>query len=178
MDPFITVEQLSAYMRQTLSEDDELVALALDAACQVCRDVAEQDFELVDNDVIKMNGTGTNVLLLPQLPVTDVAQILDHNGDVVDTEDYAWTEDGELMKTSCTSTWWEGIQNFEVTYSHGYEAVPTSIQLVACALADRIIDQGIVSQETIGGYVVLYGQSEGGLTKLERAILERHRPGR
>jgi len=178
VDPFITVEQLGGYLRQTLSEDDELIILALDAACQVCRDVAEQDFEFVADEDIKINGTGTNILLLPQLPVTDVAQVLDSNGNVVDTDDYVWTEDGELLKSSCLTTWWEGNQNFTVTYSHGYEEVPSSVQLVACALAARIYDQGIVSQETIGGYVILYGQSEGGLTKLERAILERHRPGR
>lgn len=176
-DPFITEDDLGLYLRKTLT-DDSLAIFAVDAASQVCREIAETGFDLVENEVIKLDGNGGNIMLLPQTPVTAVSQVIDYNGDVMDVADYVWSSDGSLMLVSLDSQWLLGNQNYTVTYSHGYEEIPSTVKLIATALAARIYDQGIVSQETIGGYVVLYGEGEGGLTRLERALLSRYRPGR
>jgi hypothetical protein len=174
--PFISRDDLGDYLRRDLLADDQAL-IAVDAACQICRDIAEQTFDLVSDETIKLSGSGTYAMLLPQLPVVSVDNVI-LDDETLEADQYFWDEEGFLFRASHLDLWSVGVHNLEVTYTHGYEEVPTSVRLVALALAARIYDQGIVQQETIGGYVILYGESEGGLTKLEKRILERHRPGR
>lgn len=175
MVPFISDDDLSAYLGTTVSETDLNTVIALDSACQAVRDYLRRDINLVEDDIVTLDGTGTSVLLLPERPVVDIAEI-QVDDEVIDADEYVWDADtGRVIRLQ--DTWWwtpwgDGVQNIQVTYSHGWalseadvsgliERVPSSIRLVALRLAAATYrgtiaasasGSGSIKTETIGSY--------------------------
>lgn len=172
MDPFITVADLGARLKRDLTADAS-AAECVAAACDICRTVSEQDFSLVEDDVLTLDGTGTDVLLLPQLPVTEVSSV------EVDDEavtDFTVTDSGLLVHTE--SVWTKGRQNVVVTYSHGYatnEDVPSDVRIVALAVAARLMKSDDILWEGNEVAGTRLGVLPTDLSQGELRILHKHR---
>jgi hypothetical protein len=67
-DPFISTQDIVDYLGRGTASDPGFL-IATDAACDMCRTIAEQDFNQATSTYTG-DGTGTDAFLLPQLPVT------------------------------------------------------------------------------------------------------------
>lgn len=185
-DPFISRDDLTDKLGRDVTGDDGAL-IAVDAACDICREFAEQDFNEVFGDTVTLDGTGTDSLLLPQLPVSNAGTVT-VNGTAV--TDYVLRDDGLLIRRGTLgvpSAFWDeqpvprvwptGRQNVTVTYDHGYPAadLPRSVRAVALSIASRLIVQGPAIEETVGDVRVKYALAETDLTYCERAILRKYR---
>lgn len=170
MIPFISDDDLSAYLGQTVSEADLLVVIALDGACQVVRDELRRSLNLEPDDEVTLDGTGIDSLVLPQRPLSEVTAVSVDGVELVVEDDYLVDPDrGVLFRVN--GTWTIGHRNVVVTYSHGYalteddvtpdiERVPSSVRSVALQLAAAIwrsagptaATDAAITSETIGGY--------------------------
>lgn len=175
--PFINRQDLSDHLGEDLTSSDSALA-AIDAACDVCRNHAEQTFNVVTGDEVTLDGTGTDALLLPELPVTSVGEVA-VDGDVV--TDYALNGNGVLLRTA-PGTWPKRRQVVVVTYDHGYatDTLPRDVRMVALQLATRLMRVVVPgSSESLGQYSISYSAqaAEAGvdLTNGEKDILRRYR---
>ena len=189
-DPFISREDLSDYLGRDVTTDDGAL-IAVDSACDIVRTITEQDFSPA-SETIKLDGTGTDTVLLPQVPVT-AAGTVSVNGEEV--TNYVVTDRGYLVRTCGTaddhSTWsqlsgpssyWpQGRQNIEVTYDHGYATsgtvtdIPADVRVVALMIAARLSIQGVNIQRQVGGDLQRYAVASTDLTENEKRILRKYR---
>lgn len=177
--PFISVPELAAFLHREIDPDDELAEMACDSGSEIVRDYCRQQFNFVEDDEVRLDGSGTDAIMLPELPIVDVTEV-SVEGEALDTDQYILGDvnAGILYRLPVTSTWTEGRGNVMVTYSHGYSIsgpgnVPSGVRIVAIYVAARIWDQGIVMNESVGGYSA--GYSDALLTPAEKQILARHR---
>ena len=181
-DPFITTTDVVNYLGRGGTADPGII-IATDAACDICRDVAGQTFN-AGTSTILLDGTGTDALLLPELPVSAAGTVLVAGGTVTD---YVLNGNGILFRKQTGTDvdytdmitplrWPTGRQNIQVTYSHGYASadLPRSVRMVALAVAARLVVQGPALQETVGESSVRYAVASTDLTDGERRILRRH----
>lgn len=190
LDSFITVQDLSDLTGYPLASDNG-AQLAVDAACDICRAVAECSFNY-GTATVTLDGAGTDALILPEHPVNTVGTVL-VNGTAETA--FTWTEDGLLFRGSAgcnagvwfgwptttgygyTSYWPVGRQNVQVTYEYGYPdgEVPRDVQRVARSIARREIIQGSNLRETVGQNSVAYAVAADELTNNELRILHKYR---
>lgn len=192
-DPFISRQDLTDYLGRDLTTDDGAL-IAVDSACEIVRTLTEQDFNSV-TETIKLDGTGTDTILLPQVPVTAAGTVV-VNGGTLDNNEYVANERGHLVRihsgTDGTATWstwaqtssptayWPyGRENVEVTYTHGYSGtVPADVRVVALMIASRLVVQGLKVQEQRGQASNRYAVASTDLTAGEKAILRKYREAR
>jgi hypothetical protein len=191
MSDFITVTELGDYLSRDLSADDG-AALAVTMACDTVRMITEQDFTPLTSETIRLDGTGTDTLLLPQAPVSAAGTVV-VNGGTLDNNEYTLRADGALIRiytgtdgtatwsswaTSPCSYWPQGRQNVSVTYDHGYAAgtlVPDDVRMVAMMIASRLAVQGVDQSRRVGQSQVTYAVSSTDLTAGEKAILRKYK---
>ena len=174
--PFITVADLSDTLGIDVSADDGAV-IAIDAACDMCRAVAEQPFT-AGTTTVTLDGNGTDALLLPYLPVTAAGTVTLASGTITE---YMFTDNGYLLRGTAGAlprpTWPDGRQNVRVTFHHGYTAAnfPRDVKMVALAAAKRIVVQGAAMEESLGDNRVKYAAASTDLTDGEKLILGKYR---
>lgn len=178
-DPFVSPQDLTDLLGRDVTSDNGAL-MALDAACDMIRDLCEQDFNAA-TDTVSLNGTGTDVLVLPQRPVIAAGTVLVNGGTVTDY--IPATPEGFLYRGTALGTgffgcavWPKGRQNVKVTYDHGFTVAPTnnvprSIRMVALSIASRLVVQGVAQSETVGDTTISYGMAASDLTNGERAII-------
>lgn len=185
--PFISTVDLSNHLGRDVTTDDGALA-CVDAACDFCRDVAEQSFNQ-DTSTIYLDGTGTDALLLPELPVNSIGTVVVSDSSTPPTwttagaADYTRNDNGVLLATDTAGTslfgqvWPKGRQNILVTYDHGYADtdLPRSIRMVALSLASRLLVQGPAKSEAMGDVNVTYAAEATALMPTERLILRKYR---
>jgi hypothetical protein len=169
--PFISEDDLGTYLGYELVEDK--ATLCVEGACDLVRNRTGQAFDEVKEETITLDGSGTDAVVLPQLPVTEVIAVTD---DETELEDFRLTQAGILQRTDA-GVWTRGRGKVEVTYSYGYtaETVPREVRVLALTLAARLYQQGIVASETVGATSVTYSTDSLTLTAGEKAILKRYR---
>jgi hypothetical protein len=184
-DPFVSVVDLSNYIGRDVTTDEGAL-IAVDAACNLVRTLTGQKFNNVIGDQIVLDGTGTDCLLLPEIPVTAAGTVTVGGAALVQNVDYVLADNRKLIRTAGTSfsttiygdltVWPMGRQNVQVTYDHGYAGgtIPSDVRMVALQVASRIALQGIVASETIAGQSLSYTSPALDLTPGERLILQRH----
>lgn len=174
-DPFISSSDLSEYLERDLDEDKALIAV--DSACDIVRGYMEIPVNVQEDEEITIDGSGTDALVLPSRPVVEVSSVALEGDALVADEDYKVDlEKGMIYLLGSCRGWRRGRLNYEVTYSHGWEPddIPRRIRMVALNVAARIYDQGIVQQESVGGYQVVYGTGDAvGLSANEMRILDK-----
>lgn len=180
----ITSQDLTDYIGRDVSTDAG-ATFAIDSANQIVKTITEQDFETATTTV-KLDGTGTDTLLLPQRPVNTVGTVT-VNGEA--ETDFTYTSEGRLIRTSdddptfatwgrteVSSAYWPaGRQNVSVTYDHGSTAVPDDVKMVALMIAYRMVSQGGAVQEQVGDVSKRYAVASTDLTSGEKAILHKYR---
>lgn len=189
-DPFISRQDLSDYLGRNVTADDGALA-CVDAACDFVRDVAEQTFNR-GTTTETFDGTGTDALLLPELPVNSIGSVSVSDTDspptwtLAGTADYALDSRGVLLATDSAGTsgfgrvWPAGRQNIAVTYDHGYTIgtagdVPSSIRMVALTVASRLFLQGPTIFENLGDLNVRYAAESTALMPNELRILRKYK---
>lgn len=188
-DPFISPTDLVNYLGRGTATDPGMV-IAVDAACDTVRGEAEQDFNAATRTFV-LDGTGTDVLLLPQSPVSAAGTVL-VNGAAV--SDYVVGQPNRLIRkitVGLTPDWWTmpyypgrvwpvGRQNIQVTADVGYTEIdlPRDVRMVALSLASRLVVQGPALEETVGNVRVKYAAPAGELTTGERRILRKYKQSR
>lgn len=178
-DPFITPQDLVDYLGRGTATDPGML-IATDSACDICRVIGEQQFNR-GTSVYTLDGTGTDALLLPELPVNAVGTVT-VNGDAI--TDYVLNSNGVVFRGTAgvypRPTWPEGRQNVTLTVDHGYAEtdLPRDVRMVALSIASRLVVQGVAVEESIGASRIKYAVAATELTNGEKMILRKYRPTR
>lgn len=141
----------------------------------------------VETTTITLDGSGSPVLLLPSLHVTDVVSVTE--GELaVDPNDYEWSESGVLRRSSSSPwvtrpgpRWSSRLRGVTVTFVHGYESWPLDVLAVVERLSARAVEgsRGPAVLTQVGA--VSYATGEDGLPvtstlgSLDRAVLDRYK---
>jgi hypothetical protein len=171
--PFITPTDIVNYLGRGSITDPGML-MATDAACDMCRTIADQSFNRGTTTEV-LDGSGTDVLLLRERPVNSAGTVTVAGGTITD---YVSTSAGLVFRgTAGGGTWPTGRQNVRVTYDHGYEVidVPRDVRMVAVSIAARLVTQGPVKSETVGGVSVTYSAGASDVTPSELLILNKYR---
>lgn len=202
-EAWITTDDLGAYLRREIDPYNDILAqAAIDGACDRIRSETGQQIDGVVDDVVTLDGTGQDTLILPELPVVDVTSVQLWQPDGcppldIDSDDWfaRLGRRGQIVRRGSWSAygiWLRGRGLYLVTYSHGYDtpgaglgsgvvfpALPGDLKTLAITLAARMYDQGLVSQETVGtAYQVIYSAASSlALTAGEMAIINKYSAG-
>lgn len=133
MTSFATPAELASWL-QVPQVDTASALLQLAVASQVIRDYCGWSItaETVTGAVV--DTAGDRSLWLPTLYLTDVASITE-NGVALQVTHYEWRRHGRVMRLG--RHWPNAARVVEVTYTHGYPAVPDSVKGVCLAVAGR-----------------------------------------
>lgn len=155
MEPPLLAEPEELATLTNLSATDANLALALKRASARFQGPGGVGYQLhyQENDTIHLDGTGSRVLLLPAVPIEHLTVAID--GKPV--SDWALaTRNGVLYRDG--GIWPAGLENIEITYSHGYRQIPGDIQDAVLEHATTLaMVYAHVQQESAGGTQVSYG---------------------
>ncbi len=168
MEPLVTPEEFAGYMQRDL--DRYTADLVTRGASALVRGYCGWGISRAD-DTWTLNGTGTHVLPLPTLHLTDVPSV------VVDGTAYTWGVDYTFDETGLLyrpSGWPVGVRNIVATVTHGYDPVPDDVRLVVCALAAKSYanPEGLTGKSSGDG-----SRSYAPLSDLEMALISNYRLG-
>lgn len=175
-DPIISTADVVNYVGRGGTADPAMV-MAVDAASDTIRDYTGQQFNR-GTSTIALDGTGTDALLLPQLPANAVGTV-SVNGAAI--TDYVLSDNGLLFRGTAGGgyrpTWPAGRQNVSLTVDHGYDDIdiPRSVRRIALEVAARTVIQGPMMEEYIGPVRARYAAASTELTPTERLILDCYR---
>lgn len=159
--------------------DTDTAELFIRLAGNEVRAYTGQLFDHVEEDTIILNGTGTKTLLLPELPVTNVLQVLERvegsgwadatvlaGPDDVATGErptFDWSEDGRLRRID-GDFWRDRFRWYRIVNEHGYDNPPDEVVGVVLRIAARSVGnpEGLRS-ETIGRYSYTKAGSDAGV---------------
>ncbi|MEU3826453.1 mobile element protein [Streptomyces sp. NPDC029080] len=153
---------------------DPKLLWALTAASRRFRGAVRHPVSLVAGDVVTLDGTGQQALLLPSAPVIAVTSVKLDGVTITLGADYEWSADGILRRIG--GCWPDRLRCVEVAYDHGYAVVPEDIQEVVVDQARALyrIDPG-VQTKTVGGQSVTFGvQAAIGVTAQWTAAVQRY----
>lgn len=173
---FATVEELTSYLGGA-ALDPTAAQQALDLATAEVIAATGNRFEEATLAAV-LGGTGSPVMILPDLPVSAVVEVLAAQGradeDEVEADRFDWDEDGVLELIDGT-VWARRRRWYRVTYTAGLSEVPAVVVGVVLGAAGRLTTnpQGLTG-ETLGrySYTLAGNAAGGGLTADERARLE------
>lgn len=152
-EPFFTATEL-AYRLQI--DPDEINSGTATLLAQLASDAVRQDLQLsvdyVEDDTVTLYGDYGSILLLPERPVTAVSSVVIAGESLIPVQQgatststpmYDWRPDGRLMRVvyggsvfSSELTWyWPNGIPVVVTYSHGWQTIPSSFKSIALELA-------------------------------------------
>lgn len=171
MEPLASIEDLRGFLDDPLL-DEELGLRMLRIASGEVRAYAGQDFTAVTDDDIVLDGTGTRVILLPELPVLDVSVVEEGAGGQRTPLDgpaaarpvWEWSVDGILRLVSPHGRWARRFRFYRVIYSHGYDPIPDEVIGVVLRIAARGVEnpEGM-RQESLGRYSYTTAGEQAGL---------------
>lgn len=169
----ITVVELEAFMGRDFSvgvEETQAEAI-IDMVTSMVESYTGTSFTPVVDDVITIQADGQGIVELYSKPVTTVTSVKDINGQEVTD----WDFDGMATIYNLYP-----LQVVDITYSHGYQEVPSDIKAVALGASSRIMyNPSGLRQETVGAISVTYpgvGGEAGtiNLSRLEREVLDKY----
>lgn len=148
--------------------------IALAGVSKRVRGYCRRAFAATENEIIRLDGTGSRTLLLPNLPVAEVTEVVEAPGDatyeleLIDGTNFEWNEDGILRRLD-GGRWVPRLRYYRVTYSHG-EDVPDDVKLVVLRICARaVVNPEGLSQENAAGYGSTFGFDESRLAVLSKA---------
>lgn len=165
---FCSVDDINTFLGTTLIPDDAQALLAIEEASAVIKNYCNQEIEQTQSDTILLDGTGSTKLFLPEIPVSEIASVK-VDGVLLDPTQYALAENGVLWRKY--GSWTVGARNVEVTYTHGYAAIPEDIKGVCYRSASRLYQArlkaakvdfvGDVKSVSVGDYSISFGGGGG-----------------
>jgi hypothetical protein len=176
MTMFASVDDLADRLQTDFDTDDRIRATGLlESATGIVQRAARQTFTLAVDDTVTLMPTGTNLLMLPELPVLAINAVT-ISGDVLDAGGYMFTRSGLLYRVPTTGRWTSLVT---VDYDHGYETIPEDIVGIVTEIAARAWQNPRnVLSEQIGTYSARYAldRSSLGLSDGEMLLLRQYRP--
>ena len=121
---------------------------AIDEATAAIKLYCRQELEQVADEALTLDCAGGTRLLLPELPITDVASVVEDDETLTVDDDYKLGQYGILHRIA--ARWAVGIQIITVTYSHGYAVIPENIVNVCVRAASRAYQAGLRAEEAEG----------------------------
>lgn len=87
---------------------------------------------------------GREILVLREHPVTAVASVVEDGEALTEGDDYQWYSSGKLVRISGTraARWKEGRKILDVTYTAGFNPVPTDLRNICANMVARWFDAG------------------------------------
>lgn len=149
-------EELRKLLRRG-SIDEAAAAYVLELAEEAVRGYLDQVVDLVESDVATLDGNGRRKLLLPELPVLDVASVAVNGVALDEGVDYTWSTSGVLTRVG--ACWPATPRSVVVIYDHGYAApVPKRLSTVAVQWAARVWARSVpgATSVRIGDYAVTF----------------------
>jgi hypothetical protein len=144
-DPVLaTVDQLEAFLGHTV--DATRATALLEFASAVVRGYAGQHFSRVVDDVATV-AVNRGQAVLPQRPAEKPTQVANYGGGAIPTAGWWWGGVG-IIEFGSPSWVANGPSSgssprlVEVTYTHGFEEIPTDVVAVVCQMVARVIDGG------------------------------------
>lgn len=138
---------------------------AIDAATEAIKNYCRQTLEAVEDDPVTLDCTGGSRIVLPEMPVTEVSEVIEDGETLTATDDYKLGQHGILHRVG--ANWAAGVQVITVTYSHGYSIIPDDIVDVCARAAARAYQAGLraeqvaavpgVQAHSLGDYQVQFG---------------------
>jgi hypothetical protein len=159
------VEDLETFLGTSFTDAQlDRAELVLEAASGLFVTYADgQVIEEVE-ETVRLDGNGTQVLLLPQLPVTAVESVEVDGEALTEDDHFRWSEKGILQRVC--GRWPDLLGVVSVTYTHGYPEVPQDVKLAVLRAAARTMRNPAgagtetVGAYTVGGTQVLFGVDE------------------
>ncbi len=160
---FIDIIDLAAYIKSDVEDMGWLGEFAVRVAEEAVLGILGRDIAYVEDDEITLDGSGTDALLLPNFPVSDVFLVTVGGTELVADTDYTLGPAGILYRLG--ATWALGRANVAITYTHGWgeigsdsgNEVPMTIREAALSYARGIFEAGStpssgIAGETLGAY--------------------------
>lgn len=172
MDALVTPEEFAGYVQSDL--DRYTAELALSAASGLVRSycrwrISEETATLV------ADGTGTDLLSLPTLRLTDVTAVR-IDGELLDASAWSFSRNGQVRYVD--GIWPRRFRAIEVDCTHGYAVTPDEIRAVVFALGARyyVNPQGLRSK-TVGAVsrTFVLESMRGDLTEIETVLIAGYR---
>ncbi len=136
---------------------------ALEAASDAVRRHCAQTFDLVTDDEIELDGTGTAELILPECPVVAVTAVTITIPSGTETPTYSLGRQGGILRRTGWRIWPLGYGNVAVTYTHGYAVIPADLKKVVSALAEKMVlsigRDSALQSKTVGPFSETYFQN-------------------
>jgi hypothetical protein len=170
---FATAEDLATYMARDFSAPDTATATqALDIATSIVQSYTGQTLSQV-TEAVTVPRTSSLLVLLPQMPVTAVASVVDDGTLLTLNDDYVWHRSGVIHRMTGSF-----FRTVTVTYTHGYATIPDDVKGATLAVAAGIFTGGgkrAVDDESLGLYTVRYNAEAAALPLEVRAVLDRYK---
>jgi hypothetical protein len=172
-EPYLAPPEELATLTKLEASNPSLL-LALDRASERFRQAVGHPVHHVVGDEIVLDGDGTETLLLPAAPFTDITILV---GGAAVTDFEANRRGGVLRRKA---RWPDGLGNIEITYTHGYAVIPGGIR-------DAVLEQAViqlkvpagVQSESAGGQSITWGVTAAtGVTQKWAEAVEVYRLGR
>ena len=145
---FCEIEHIEDLLR--LEVDHALALRAITEATAAIKNYANQQFELVENDELGMDGFELrSKLFLPELPVLKVISVVEDGKTLTEGEDYKLGRHGILYRLKGLN-WADGYLNIVIKYNHGYATLPQEIVDVCARAASRVYQAGLRAEATDG----------------------------
>ena len=172
MADFCTKQDVENLLQIEISDKDKIAscARAIAEATEAIRNYCHQHIELVSDDEITLDCAGGTRLFLPELPVTEVTEVIEDGEILTEDDDYKLGQYGILHRVN--QDWAAGVQIITVTYPHGHATLPDDIVGVATRAAARVYQVGLrasdtegvpgISAKSLGDYSVSYASEVGG----------------
>lgn len=171
MGNFAEISDIEEILQISISDPDKIASAeaALTAASAAIRIYTKQYIELVEDEEIVLDCRGGPRVYLPELPVVELSEIVEDEETLTDQEDYKLGQFGIIHRIG--RKWSKGIQNLEITYSHGYATIPDAIIDICARAASRRFQAGLkasseegvpgVASKSLGDYSVSYANETG-----------------
>ncbi len=162
-------ERVEAILKRS-GLDPETVDGLLVRASAAFRGATGQHISRRVEDEVRLDGNGSRVLLLPQVPVVAVHSVT-VDGDALGADDYEWSESGMLRRAG---RWPARYRSVTVVYDHGFNEVPEDVaQAVAEHAAVAMTRSVGVTNMQLGATSV--GFDKGGVTEAWSQTVARYK---
>lgn len=166
MAAFFTAAELATQLQLDSVDTATADQLAVQASDTI-RSYLGQSIDRKRGDIYQAYGDGSELFLLPELPVTAVSGV-SVGGIALDATEYAWMPRGQVYRVVVAGldvlAWmglWPVGTLIRVSYDHGYTTVPATIKQVAMEIAGNLYSNpaGGITGESVASYSVTYSVS-------------------
>lgn len=170
-EPYLATPEDLAILTK-LPAASPVLLLALNRASERFRAAVGHPVHQVTDDVVLLDGDGSNLLLLPAAPATQIRVKVD--GAAV--TDFVANQRAGILRRA--ARWPDGLGNIEVTYTHGYAVIPGGIQdaVLEQAAVQATVPAGVQSESSSGGMSITWGlHATAGVTQRWSDAVEAYR---